>query len=62
MPATKHYDVKYRILDELGIRELYHGVYALNIIEASNLAEAMLISDGLESSSFEITQVTETNF
>ena len=56
---TKNYNVKYRILDEPGIKELYHGVSALSVISATDRAEKMLISDGLEFSSFEIVEVEE---
>lgn len=54
---TKNYDVKYRILDEPGIREMYHGVSALSVAQATDRAEKILISDGLPFASFEIVKV-----
>ena len=57
MKAKQQYKVEYRILDEPGIRELYHGVSATSVAQATDFAEKMLINDGLKFSSFEITKV-----
>ena len=56
---VRNYTVKYRILDEPEIRELYHGISASSVAQATDFAEKMLINDGLKFSSFEIVEVRE---